>query len=312
MDPTFRTLIEGGDPRLTRVEVEAMALQSDGRLLIGGSFTSVNSVKRPGLARLHTSGSLDETFNPPSRSVGVVRAIVVQLDGNIVVGGSSGIARLRPDGSVDTTLNAEFIAWTESLILQPDGKILVHGNGSLTRLKIDGSSDASFSSAVVNCSIVEAVAVQPDGKLIIGGINCMPGKQRVGLARLNADGSADPSFKGRIEYQENDPFVSSILIQTNGQMVIRGNFDTINGTPRTQIARLNADGSLDSSFRGPERFCCFAELLAVQPDGKVVFSEVPFDPILCGGSADGSLIQPSVVPESWASRVAAGRQGDCG
>ena len=92
--------------------VESIALQPDGKILIGGLFTEVNGVTRGGVARLHPNGSLDTTFTT-GFTTSYVGAIAVQQDGKILVGGTlpaiAGLAatelvRLNPDGSTDPRL----------------------------------------------------------------------------------------------------------------------------------------------------------------------------------------------------------------
>src|SRR5262249_28063719 len=102
--------------------ISAIAVQKDGKLVIGGSFSSVNGTPRAGLARLNADGSLDSAFDPgsgldvgqSSLPSGVVSAMVVQPDGKVLIAGSfsgvggvnhAGIARLQPNGSVDTSFN---------------------------------------------------------------------------------------------------------------------------------------------------------------------------------------------------------------
>ena len=63
-------------------------MQPDGKVLIGGSFTSVNGTNRNRIARLNADGSLDSSFNPGTGANGAVRAIVVQPDGNVLIGGN--------------------------------------------------------------------------------------------------------------------------------------------------------------------------------------------------------------------------------
>ena len=139
--------------------------QTDGRILIGGRFTTYNGVARSGLARLNADGSLDTSFDPGSGTVGSVYEVIEQANGQVLIAGDftsydgvarSGVARLNADGSLDATFDP--------------------GTGA------DGKA-------------IFSLAGQVDGKLIVGGrFVTFNGAARVGVARLNPDGSLDNTF----------------------------------------------------------------------------------------------------------------------
>src|SRR4029434_8943900 len=110
----------------------------------------------------------------------------------------------------------------------------------------DGSLDNSFNPGTGPDYGVTSVAVQPDGKVLIGGyFYNVSGTNRNGIARLNANGSLDNTFDPG---GGSNGGVKALALQSNGKVVIGGDFTTVNGTSRNHIARLNTDGSLDSSF----------------------------------------------------------------
>jgi len=95
--------------------IRATAVQANGRLLIGGSFTQVANTNRNGIARLTPDGRLDNAFNPGSGADNPVFALVLQPDAKVLAGGSfskfnsitrPGIVRLNTNGSVDLSFNA--------------------------------------------------------------------------------------------------------------------------------------------------------------------------------------------------------------
>jgi uncharacterized delta-60 repeat protein len=126
------------------------------------------------------------------------------------------------------------------------------------------ASSASFITAPVFSAVV-----QPDGRVLIAGsFTRVNGTDRKHIARVNADGSLDNSFNPGTG--ANGYSVSPIVMQPDGKVLICGSFTSINGTNRNRIARLNADGSLDSSFNpgtGPDGL---VRSIALQPDGNVV------------------------------------------
>lgn len=272
--------------------VHTIALQDDGKILIGGGFTSYNGIPRKGIARLHPDGSLDTSFDPGSGvenvwGTGEVTSVAIQPDdGKIIVGGGfssfngtprNGIARLHPDGSLDTSFNHPWSgAALFCIAIQPeDNKILCGGLtyfgeslASLTRLNPDGSLDEGFMDGldITNFDAPEtitSIALQPnDGKIIVGGrFTSYSGTTRNGIARLHPNGSLDMGFDpgSGLEFA-NDPtnsLVYSIALQpTDGKVVIGGAFDTYNGTDRMGIARLHHEGTtgfanLDQVGMGP-------------------------------------------------------------
>jgi uncharacterized delta-60 repeat protein len=141
--------------------VQAIAVQADGKILIGGYFTLVNDVGRNHIARLNPDGSLDPDFDPNIN--GRVDAIAVQPDGKILVGGAfsyvgldprNRIARLNPNGTLDASFNPNLDFPVYAILVQPDGRILIGGEftkvNGITRTHIalltkDGILDTSFS-----------------------------------------------------------------------------------------------------------------------------------------------------------------------
>lgn len=171
----------------------------------------------------------------------------------------------------------------EAMVAQPDGKLIIGGGFGqydgvirqrLARLNTDGTLDASFTSLPGANGGVHAIALQADGKVLIGGgFLTYAGVGRRGIARLNADGSLDPTFDPGTGIANGNPAsVRSIAVQPNGKILIAGDFSEFNGTPRIDIARLNADGSLDATFDPGSGTGAFGELFAVVAlsDGKIL------------------------------------------
>ena len=250
--------------------VFALAAQDDGKILVGGAFTRIGVSNRNRIARLHTVGSTDHSFNPPEGADDTVRALLVQPDGRILVSGQFAniggeprvyLARLLEDGTVDEGFDAgfEYGTWfgasftVNTLALQADGRIIaggffitnVHGKtrSHLARFHADGSLDESFNPAPDNT--VTDLAVQPDGRIIVsGGFASIGGKARARIARLLPCGTLDASFSPEVE----GPSVNAIALLPDGRITLGGGFTSVNGTPRQRMARLHPDGSLDKGF----------------------------------------------------------------
>jgi uncharacterized delta-60 repeat protein len=296
-DPTFRVANQWD-----YVFLNAVAVQPDGKILLGGvfAFTGEGAPYRC-VARFHADGRLDRSFQPaPLSSDGeprnAVNNIVVQPNGRIILLGgfsvpgfsSGGLARLWPDGSLDTNFvrNVPW-AYTEdsgNLVLQPDGKIVVAAHfmnlpgvirPHLLRLHPDGSMDASFQAPKMDYS-VGPLARLPDGRFLVS-TNQWP---ESGLARLHQDGTLDESLQVRLG--SSGAYVAAIAVQTNGQAIIGGRFDLVNGYPRPGLARLNTGVggpwvTRELPAAGQSDHPCFVQLEAA-PAAEVVAYAVEDQP----------------------------------
>jgi uncharacterized delta-60 repeat protein len=259
--------------------VSALAVQADGKLLVGGSFTTIDGVTRIGLARLHADGSIDHGFNA-SLAAGAVHAILVLPDQRILIGGTftqvgllqrHRLARLNADGSVDASFSANTDGTVRALARQSDGRILVGGSfenlgglsrSFLARLTVDGAVDPDFSPHVSHS--VRSLLVQSNRHILAGGtFTTVNGLPRRGLVRLDFSGNVDAAFD-----QQLDGSVRALGMQVDGNVVIGGLFDTVHGLPRKGIARLQPDGSLDMAFNANSDGSVLA--IAIAPDGRIV------------------------------------------
>ena len=194
-----------------------VAVQSDGRILVGGEFTLVNGISRNNIARLNGDGSLDAGFNPGTGADAPVSAIAIQPDHKVIIGGGfktvngvsqKRLARLNPDGSLDTSFAGDLNNWVEVLTIGPDGRLLAGGSFSppigcptckgIARYSLGGGTlDPSFTPvALNNPGSVFSMAVQDDDGILIAGSfsaqNLFTVQQN--LARLNPDGTVDSGF----------------------------------------------------------------------------------------------------------------------
>ena len=285
VDTSF--LVSGSGANST---VRCLALQSDGKVLLGGAFTSVNGAVRTGIARLDDTGNLDNAGTGVARND--VTAVVVQSDGKIVIGGTftsfngtarNRIARLNSDGTLDTTFLAAGSGANgdvSAVALQADGKIVIGGNftsvngtarNRIARLNSDGTLDTGFLASGTGAdSSVRKIAVQADNRILIAGSFAnINGTARNSIARLNTDGSLDNSFLAS-GTGANAP-VFTLAVQSDGKVLIGGDFTSFNGTARNRIARLNSDGSPDNAFLSAGTGANDQVLaLALQSDGKVI------------------------------------------
>ncbi len=268
--------------------VHAVAVQPDGRILLGGEFTSFNSATAPRVVRLTADGLIDPTFDPGQGPNRVVRALAVGGNGSIVLGGDfltvggvsrPGIARLTADGSLDPTFDpgAGAPGGVLAVAVQPDGKVVAGGTFSsagganypfLARFNADGTIDRSFNTGTGPDAAVRSVAVGGDGKIIIGGaFTKVNNVDRGRIARLNADGSLDASFDPGSGANQT---VYAVGVQADKKVLLAGDFTEVRGQLLSRYARLNPNGTVDDGFLIFQGADGLVRSLAVQPDTAVV------------------------------------------
>jgi uncharacterized delta-60 repeat protein len=320
IDPSFNASV------LAKGTVLEIA-RHDGKVIVAGSFSNVNGVPRNRVARLNADGTLDMTFTPAPEIMAKVDALAVQADGKVLVGGNQlvrlvtqqfertiQIARLNLDGSLDMSFTPDV---TDSNVLSikvlDNGQILaggaftIWGNLSrrrLVRLESNGAIDPSLDSPILGTLVsgvsVYDIEVQDDGQIVIGGnfggINGVSPK----IARLNTDGSRDPTFDSGLGAETTGgvttPAVYDLAFHGDG-IIIGGFFHKYDGTNRNFLARLESDGDLDMSF--PNGTGVLGQdgiqVVEVQADDKIVIAGSVFsvNGVNRGGfarlSADGSL-----------------------
>ncbi|WP_175455537.1 T9SS type A sorting domain-containing protein [Winogradskyella thalassocola] len=269
--------------------IHVVAIQADGKVIIGGWFSSINGILVNRIARLNTDGSLDTTFNVGTGANSEIEEITIQADGKIIIGGSftsyngisiNRIARLNTDGSLDTTFNVGTGVnnSVRSIAIQADGKVIIGGfftsyndisSNYFVRINADGSLDTSFNIGTGLNDGISEIVFQDNGKVIIGGyFTNYNGISVNRIARLNTDGSLDTIFNIGSGVNAS---VNSIIMQDDGNIFINGYFTNYNGVSVNNFIRLNTDGSLDSSFNASNEVISGEASIAIQNDGKVIF-----------------------------------------
>jgi uncharacterized delta-60 repeat protein len=284
-------------------------VRGDGRLLVWGNFSEIAGVPRTGLALLRADGTVDESFRPPeillghrrmtgigtteSQTANAAIALVRPLpDGRLLVAGEFSrvngstrrtLMRLYPDGSVDDSFRLlDFNGAVKEVLVQRDGRLLVGGaftrldgeaRGYLVRLHSDGAVDPSFQPKGGPTSEFSVSMLTPtqqsDGRTLMGGLfRKVDGAAITNLARLNVDGTLDTTF--RLVRGASGP-VTSVRVLADDRILVAGFFDSIGTRNSPRIARLLADGSVDSTFRSPNPDAEIREVFPL-PDGRTLIS----------------------------------------
>lgn len=281
-------------------------------LLIGlwGCFNTATSVAAP--------GSLDVSFDGDGKvitnlggTIQSARAVAVQPDGKILLGGSSNgdfaLMRYNSNGSLDATFGSAGVAITSigdgdsayAVALQADGKILLAGSTTvagqtdfaLARYNSNGSLDASFGSGGVITSnydpgeVAYAIALQTDGKVLLGGT----AGGEIALLRFTSNGVLDSGFAGGgrtvIPIGGGLDAAYAVTVQADGRILL-GGYSTVGAYTDFALVRCNENGSVDSSFGAGGRVITpigsshdIAYAIAVHPDGRI---------LLAGSAVNGS------------------------
>jgi uncharacterized delta-60 repeat protein len=297
-------------------EVGSLAIDDKGRILVAGTVTTVASDLSTdtafAVARLNADGSLDTKFNSGGKKT-------------IEVGGQSSV---RGQSAADV--------WLSDLVLQANGKILLAGTvftkstfqtGDaeslvVVRLQTDGSADTGFNStgqvklsldaATSADAASAALALQADGKLVLAATTGAHATADVDAAdnftvmRLTTSGQLDSTFgsggKRTFAFDHNlDNEVRALVVQADGKLVVGGMTaaDFSAGADSDfAIARLTADGQLDTTFNGTgQQTVAFdlggskadrANTLAVQADGKILAAGSAVNAAVTQGAAVGN------------------------
>ncbi len=240
---------------------------SDDTLLVGGNFHSysIKSVNR--LAHLTSNGSFIPTFNEYAGVVGKVSTSLPLTDGKVLVAGeltrvsaetAPKVALLSMHGESDTSLDtgAGFDASVVALIASPfkanayllGGQFTQYNTQTrqkLAQVFLDGSLDTSFNIGTGFNGSVNTLLAKPDSVYVGGQFTTYQGATAFGLIRLKSTGGADSAFVTGTGFTG---IVWALAEASNDKIYVAGDFTNYNGTPVQNIVRLNADGSLDSSF----------------------------------------------------------------
>lgn len=316
LDPAFGGFSSDGKIGNAPIDIYAMALQADDKIVVAGIKNNTFA-----LARYLTNGTLDTSFGSngvvttiihSTQSAAGAFAVAIQANGKIVAAGdvslptndNFALARYNTDGSLDTSFSGDGKAQSDfdsgddaayAVAIQGDGRIVVAGKAAVSgdadfgveRFNPDGTLDSSFSgNGKVNIAFgdsdsASAMAIQSDGKLIVAGdhldcgfISC---DTDFALARLNTDGSLDPTFDwdGKLTTGFGDwDTAHGVAVQPDGKIVAAGYKSGVGFA----LARYLSNGSLDATFDGDGKLTTaitnapysWANDVVIQPDGKIV------------------------------------------
>lgn len=266
VDPSFNT---GSG---TNGKVNTVVVQKNGKIIIGGKFTSYNGNNCTNIARLNSNGSFDNSFSEVVTD-GEIRKVIIDNDGRILIAGDfenvngveiKTVARIKPNGTLDNTfmpssgLNAKgydcIISSREKIYVAVIYEINGYSTGTdVYCLNKDGSRDSSFQIAANDFYKINILAFNNDNKLLVGGLAEYSGsfESYAGVvAQLNSDGTYDSNFNYEdLKYMLNGN-VRTINVLNNDRILIGGEFSANEYTTLNHIALLNSDGTVNEGFTG--------------------------------------------------------------
>lgn len=251
LDATFLANLGSGPNQI----VYDIGVQADGKILLGGSFSTVSGQSYPTIVRLNSTGTIDASFRLTQQFAQQIQTLAVRADGLIYVGGSltvsnrQNIIRLNPNGSVDLSFTANTDYSVNKLTALADGGMVVGGffstvNGAaapnFARLSASGGIVPGWPLATPNQQ-VQSMVLQPNGRLVIAGAFATVGAQRAQIARYETDGSLDTSFVPGTGFGGSGP--SALALEADGRIWVGGSFTTYSGTAVNRLVLLAGDPS---------------------------------------------------------------------
>jgi uncharacterized delta-60 repeat protein len=300
--------------------IYALAKQENGKILIGGDFTSIDGVIRNRIARLNEDLSVDTSFTPLGGANSTIRAITIQTDGQILFAGSfsdfngqnlNRIARVNPDGSLDETFDAGNgpNSTVYAIHQNQNGTILICGDFSsvdgqskerIARLLPDGTLDSSYLASSEWGRAERIIPQSSDKVILVGPFDRVNGIEQRSIARLNADGTLDVTFNADPGADD----INDIALSPDGSFIICGSFSRYNEIPRNRVAKIDANGNLVDSWQLDEMPNSTVESVAVDSDGRIIiggsFTKIgnTLQPRLARLNQDGTL--------DWTFRIGTG------
>ncbi|MGE3310991.1 MAG: Calx-beta domain-containing protein [Limisphaerales bacterium] len=266
--------------------VRALALQGDGKVLVGGDFATFDGVVQPRLVRLHADGFVDQSFNTGLGFDGSVLAVGEIGDGRLLVGGTfsrvdgsirTNLARLEPDGTrsltgqwaVDGPVRA--IATGDRVFIGGAfGRVESAARYGVARMALDGGLDPEFQPIGSGRPDVRALADAGDaGAWVGGGFSDWAGTGQRYLVRLRPDGSPDAALPSG--FAPNGA-VNALARGSDGSIYLGGEFTAVGGLPRAGVARWLASGGVDPGFDPGTAADGFVLATAADSAGRSLFA----------------------------------------
>ncbi len=270
--------------------VYAIYLQTDGKVLMGGTFFTYNGDTLGYFIRLNSDGTHDTSFHVGGGFNNTVYSIYRQTDGNFIVGGDfqwydgtvcGRIAKINSNGGIDSTFNiggAGPDGIVTAAYLLPSGKIIAAGffsnyngnqSGKIVRINTDGSFDNTFSAAAGFNNNVNEICVQADGKIVAtGGFGTYKGSAVNRIARIDSAGNRDITFVTGTGL--NGLSGNTVFMNPDGKIYVGGTFVQVDSFARLHLTRLQTNGQVDQTFYYDSKLNNQVFSIAFQKNGNAI------------------------------------------
>ncbi len=269
--------------------VNTIIVQADGKILIGGAFTSVNGSTANCVARLFPNGSLDPSF--VSAVTNIVRRLVPLPNGKYMTAGDAAgshrsVTRLNADGSLDSTFYSAVLGYAYGMAVLPDGKVVVSGDlrsvlpppffpiatpESIVLLNSDGTLNMSGPYENPSRGLITDIKLLRNGNVVIGGSFKMLDSTSITHLAVLTPSLGITSFDAKLTGGD----VADIVVQTDGKIVIGGRIASVDGVPTDNLVRLSSTGVLDTTFNAAVGYTSnfdSVDEIAMQMNGKILVS----------------------------------------
>ncbi|CAM3693389.1 hypothetical protein FSS13T_15160 [Flavobacterium saliperosum S13] len=301
--------------------IQSIAIQSDGKYVVGGEFTPIGTNSNARIARINSNGTLDSSFNVYFTGTmdhtingfgSFIDKVAIQTDGKILVacgafysGGyvvSYGFTRLNSNGTRDTGFirandNSGIII--SDFCIQSDGKIVYPAETKIKRLNTNGSVDATFTYTNSSYTNYPCSLYMQSGKIIVNiDYNEPSGRSRKGIHRLNTNGTLDITFNPSqgtniisSQLNGNSSGNHNLKVLTDGSFLIMGTFSSYNDNGFNHMCKVAPNGAFDSSFTidplisfsSSTSYDQKSSIIREQTDGKILLTSTPTISALVNG-----------------------------
>ena len=260
----------------------------DGNMIVSGAFTTMNGQPCGRIARLLPNGAYDASFTTGTGFNGQVDDMDIQSDGRIIAIGTftayngisvSRIARLLPDGTLDTSFTPVIASSLSSVSVLPDDRFILTGGFSVigvpsqlrcARFHSEGALDQVLSTFSNTNNTVMSSCTMADGRTVItGSFTVVQGLSRSGIAMIGANGTIDSSFDPGTGFP-NDALLQRVQMGASGQIYAMGIFQSYNGVPASNLVRLQTNGSIAPGWNTTVTYNNSVQSILERPDGSVV------------------------------------------
>ncbi|MCD9576010.1 T9SS sorting signal type C domain-containing protein [Flavobacterium soyae] len=273
--------------------VNAIEVQPDGKILLGGSFTSYNEITANRIVRLNQDGTRDFSFLGSGFNNGAVEVIKIDNAGNIMAGGSftsrydgvnvNRVIFLNSDGTVkpDFDMGAGPASTVWTLANDSEGSWFIGGSfsvfdgqnqGRLAKVNFEGEPDTSYLASGIGFdnSVLKMIPLENQKTVVLGNFTKFNNNPAFRIARLLEDGAFDPDFNKGQTGANN--LIKTAVVQSDDKIILGGNFTKYNDQSCNRIIRIFPDGSIDNTFNIGSGFNYQIYAMALQSDNKIIIA----------------------------------------